>query len=47
MCFIFHKWSKWEEFDKEVYHVLAQIKGEQSWQRRVCEKCGLIQEKKI
>lgn len=56
MC-IFHKWSKWEEYTWEgtIYPgIIApkEIRGKpvrttETWQKRVCEKCGYTQRREV
>lgn len=46
MCWLFHKWGKWEEFKQGMGKVTARgiVRYIIRRQRRVCEKCGKIQE---
>ena len=54
MCVIFHKWSKWKEYEDEIGFVpglLApkEVRGQfltriESRQKRTCEKCGKVQD---
>lgn len=54
MCFLFHKWGRWEFYTE--YYTGAYIFGKnagQSYersenrQRRMCEKCGFTQDKEV
>jgi hypothetical protein len=56
MC-IFHKWSKWEEYKRQVLvtpGVLApkELRGKEYetvewWQKRMCERCGYVQRRQV
>jgi hypothetical protein len=46
-CFLFHKWTKWKRYDREMKHVHFTT-GQtfnylQEVQERVCLKCGKTQ----
>ena len=48
MC-IFHKWDKWEQYDKEsptrMLSAKWQISGAtEHWQKKKCKKCGTAKE---
>ena len=56
MCqgYLFHKWSKWQQFQEEgIDHgwvwkpVNPGIPYRKNKQRRVCERCGKVQEETI
>lgn len=55
MCFIFHKWGKWEQFDDEMIEIISfrgvEISKSEPYivrkQRKKCLKCGKVREKKI
>jgi len=54
---IFHKWSKWEKYEQSVIEypgIIAPknmrgkpIENTQLRQKRLCEKCGYLQDKEI
>ena len=51
-CWIFHKWGKWEQFTWVGTIQYAWRKGDpvpasENWERRKCELCGHVQEKRI
>jgi len=57
MCFIFHKWSKWTQYDLPMSvfpGILApkEIRGKalstiDHRQKRTCKKCGKVQDELI
>lgn len=50
-CFLFHKWGKWEQYEKRivtyVYKTQEKFDSSEQRQRRICEKCGKMQDEKI
>ena len=48
MCFIFHKYTKWEQYNVDIFRM---IDGDERWvrsirrQRRHCEICNNEQDK--
>lgn len=44
-CWLFHEWGKWEQFKVSIMVRWALDKvGVESHQKRVCERCGKVQE---
>lgn len=54
MCFIFHEWTKWEQYTEtgiEILGLLApknmrgkEVRYNDLRQRRVCKKCGKMED---
>lgn len=57
MCFVFHEWSKWEQYDHQYSFYLGRIAPKEVQgkvlhnvdlrQRRVCLKCGKMQDELV
>jgi len=57
MCFIFHKWKKWQEYKRPIltaYGILApeawagkELDSVQHRQKRICKECGKTQDRLI
>lgn len=45
MCFIFHKWTKWEDRDRgQIAHrITKDLMGTYIEQERRCEKCNKVE----
>jgi hypothetical protein len=50
-CFFGHKWGKWEVFTKDMIYLPNDNRPPMPYtertQRRVCERCGKIQEQEL
>jgi hypothetical protein len=48
-CFFRHAWGKWEEEIRQMHyvHLGTVLEGQERVQRRVCQACGLIEERDI
>ncbi len=44
---LFHKWTKWESFERKSFHVLLGKYGKYLIQQRTCLTCGLIEENRV
>lgn len=45
---IFHKWERWGNPEvTEFLNVYSDKKFNRSIQRRICKKCGYVQERKV
>lgn len=47
---IFHKWTKWEEYDQTMIVIVAKCRVGNSlekWQKRTCVKCGFTERKPV
>jgi hypothetical protein len=47
MCWLFHKWSKWETKTYTMWSITAQRRYVEVRQSRTCERCGLTVERTI
>lgn len=52
-CWLFHDWSKWQQYQQDYIGTFrfGNKKGEkyeftQEGQRRTCQKCGFVEEKR-
>lgn len=48
MC-LWHKWGKWKQYEVELSEAAKRYKsiGVEVRQKRVCEKCGTMQDKLV
>jgi len=55
MCWLFHKWSKWKDFEKfkpdwtivSKYRTSEYCKFYELWQERECQICGKKESRKV
>jgi hypothetical protein len=43
-CIFFHKWDKWEEYNKDMYNPKHNVHFADKRQKRTCLHCGKVQD---
>lgn len=47
MCWLWHKWSKWEQRNQPMINIRSGRNYHETWESRKCSRCGKMQDREV